>query len=583
MTRVDGESFFPMESNHSQIPDLLRNNHLFRKLSEADLLALADQFEASTVGADSIIFKQGDRGDSFYIVMEGKVRVIREQRRTERELAVLVRGDYFGEEALVTHRQRSATVQALTDVTLLRLTQEQFNYFVRRMPHLRDNFKVSIESRRLSRVKPLEWLNPGEVVYVMARRNRIFLYIRLILPGFALLGSLILFYYLYFDLLPGMDTGKIIGGLAIAVSLFWLVWNDVDWGNDYFIVTNQRVVRLEVVVGLYDSRTEAPLNTVLSVGIDTDQIGRFLGYGNVLVRTFTGPILLHHVAHPDQVASMVEEYWQRAKTTAKVENEQAIQQAIRDRLKPHPITAPKPPPPPRKPSMARRVYASLFSDFIKVRIDQEGSVTYRKHWYVLVRKIWQEGVLLLAILAFLAIRLPGVITFPSLGATIALVTLIGIIDLAWFLYDYQDWRNDIYRVTADQVIDIEKKPFSTEQKKSAPLESILSIEYERMGFLGVLLNFGIVKITVGGTKFDFYYVYNPSQVQQDIFRRMEERKVKKAQAEAAAERERLSEWIVAYHRSIGPGAAEPPAPPDVSSLPPEEGQSGEEPEDEAYY
>jgi hypothetical protein len=109
-------------------------------------------------------------------------------------------------------------------------------------------------------------------------------------------------------------------------------------------------------------------------------------------------------------------------------------------------------------------------------------------------------------------------------------------------------------VTAEQIIDIEKKPFSTEQKKAAPLESILSIEYERLGFLGVLLNFGTVKISVGGTKFDFSYVYNPSRVQQEIFRRMEERKVKKKQVESEFERERLSDWIVAYHLSLGQGA-----------------------------
>jgi hypothetical protein len=116
----------------------------------------------------------------------------------------------------------------------------------------------------------------------------------------------------------------------------------------------------------------------------------------------------------------------------------------------------------------------------------------------------------------------------------------------------------------------------------------LSIEYERLGFLGVLLNFGTVKISVGGTKFDFVYVYNPSRVQQDIFRRMEERKVKKKQVESESERERLSDWILAYHRSLGQGVGNPqpftPKPP-IAETPPPEQFSDEDQSDgeEAYY
>jgi hypothetical protein len=161
--------------------------------------------------------------------------------------------------------------------------------------------------------------------------------------------------------------------------------------------------------------------------------------------------------------------------------------------------------------------------------------------------------------------------------------LLFIIDAGWWLYVYEDWRNDIYRVTAEQIIDIEKKPFSTEQKKAAPLESILSIEYERLGFLGVLLNFGTVKINVGGTKFDFSYVYNPSRVQQEIFRRIEERKVKKKLVESESERERLSDWIVAYHRSLGQGAVNLQPPIETNPVPDQISDEDQSDGNEGYY
>ena len=88
----------------------------------------------------------------------------------------------------------------------------------------------------------------------------------------------------------------------------------MDWGNDYYIVTNQRVVWLEKVVGIYDSRQESALSTVLSVGVEANPLGRVLDYGDVIVRTFVGKIPFSHVDHPYQAARMIEEYWMRTRS-----------------------------------------------------------------------------------------------------------------------------------------------------------------------------------------------------------------------------------------------------------------------------
>ena len=66
--------------------------------------------------------------------------------------------------------------------------------------------------------------------------------------------------------------------------------------------------------------------------------------------------------------------------------------------------------------------------------------------------------------------------------------------------------------------------------------------------MGVIFNFGTVTITVGNTELTFDHVYNPSEVQQDIFYRMGERIEKKRQYEIDTERDRVSEWIASYHR-----------------------------------
>jgi len=74
--------------------------------------------------------------------------------------------------------------------------------------------------------------------------------------------------------------------------------------------------------------------------------------------------------------------------------------------------------------------------------------------------------------------------------------LLTVFMLCWLIYRYIDWRDDVFQLTPTQVIDIDRKPFGRLSRRSAPLENILSIEYERKGIFQMLFNFGTVYITV---------------------------------------------------------------------------------------
>jgi hypothetical protein len=136
--------------------------------------------------------------------------------------------------------------------------------------------------------------------------------------------------------------------------------------------------------------------------------------------------------------------------------------------------------------------------------------------------------------------------------------------LLWWIYQYVDWSNDIFQVTEDQILDIDKTPLGREERKSAPLDNILTTESERRGFLKVLLNYGNVYITVGGAQLVFEDVFDPPSVQQDIDRRREARIERKKRSEANAERERVADWFAEYHRSVEElrSVEEPPAAPE---------------------
>jgi hypothetical protein len=113
-----------------------------------------------------------------------------------------------------------------------------------------------------------------------------------------------------------------------------------------------------------------------------------------------------------------------------------------------------------------------------------------------------------------------------------------------------DWRNDIYQVTDKNIFDIERRPLGTEVRKSAPLENILSLEHERIGLLGYLLNYGNVTINVGETRFVFLGVHDPAGVQQDVFNRMYALRRGRELAKIAQERDRVVQMLESYHREL---------------------------------
>lgn len=539
----------------------LRRIHLFHVLKDEELTVIAGQLKEESWAAGMAVFVAGAESDRFFIIHRGVVCLTEVEAGQVHELATLIAGDYFGEEALLANRRRSATVSAVENSEFLTVTRDGFKAILKQFPKLRAAFEVSVVSQRLARKMHFDWQRPDEVIYFLARKHEVLLAQALGGPVVSLSAPILLLAYFF----ATRSFFAIFGaGVLFVGAVVWGVWNWIDWGNDYYIVTNHRVIWLEKVIGLYDSRQEAPLTTVLSVGVETDVAGRFLDYGNVIVRTYVGKIPFSHVAHPYEASHIVEEQWTRTKRSASRLEKEAMRNVLRQKMGLTVKTKTEEAPGAEKgatPSFYRRSMLKIISgNWFKLRVEDSGTITYRKHWFVLWRQVWQPTVLIfmmgLGILARLntLARTPGQRLFdtsktPPIDTTMLALPVLLIPVFVWWIYQYIDWRNDIFQVTPDQILDVDRKPFGSEARRAAPLENILSTESERVGLAGYLLNFGTVYITVGGTHLDFKDVLDPTAVQADIDRRRETRASQKQQAEADAERERMSDWLVAYHEN----------------------------------
>ncbi len=542
----------------------LNKIHLFSGLKENELAGIAAKLNEKTPSANEVIFERGAKPDGFYLIYKGKVNVTRPRENGTDFLAFLSTGDYFGEEALFEKRDRSATITTAEASTILFLSKDDFDELFTQYEKLRPNFLVAIKSRKLARSLRFKWLGSKEVIYFLARRHKIRLYQTLLAPVFLLTAPILLFFWSF---VSSATTPYAVGGIILCADILWAVWRAVDWSNDYYIVTNQRVVWVERVIGIYDSRQEVPLSTILAVNVETDQIGRILDYGNVSVRTFVGSIRFDYVDHPSQAADMIREYWERTKATGTQAQKMAMKNALRSKLGLTVEAIPQEELPPismedknvQKKSLLRIVLANIF----KLRVEDGGTVTYRKHWFVLLQQVGQPLFYLLLITALIIIRgwyllqtpnltfiRPNAAGIPRPDSIVVFLLFVTLPLTGWLVWEYLDWSNDIFKVTPEEIIDLDKTPLGSEERRSAQIENILSTEYQRIGLMGYLLNYGTVYITVGGTKLEFQDVLDPAGVQADINRRRMARIAKKSEDTANVERERMAVWLAAYHQNV---------------------------------
>jgi CRP/FNR family cyclic AMP-dependent transcriptional regulator len=118
----------PAESDHAMNEqELLRTVPIFSELSEGDIQSLAKVAARRKFQKDTVIFFENEEGDSFFIILEGRIKVtILGDDGREIILSVLGPEDFFGEMALLDNEPRSATAIAVEDSELLSLHRMDF-------------------------------------------------------------------------------------------------------------------------------------------------------------------------------------------------------------------------------------------------------------------------------------------------------------------------------------------------------------------------------------------------------------------------------------------------------------------------
>ena len=108
------------------------------------------------IRAGRSIFKKGDPGDAAYVIQSGTVEIVRPVVDQRRVIASLAAGEIFGEMALIDGKPRMADAVALTDVTVLTVSVEQFQEKLREAdPFVRALLRMFVKNLRVMTEKAI--------------------------------------------------------------------------------------------------------------------------------------------------------------------------------------------------------------------------------------------------------------------------------------------------------------------------------------------------------------------------------------------------------------------------------------------
>lgn len=123
---------------------------LFSGLDRIDLAKLIPELERVNYQPGENLFNQGDPGDSLFIIIDGTARVfLLDSEKGEQEIRTMGPKECFGEMALLTGESRSAGVQAVTELSVLKLSKERFDTLLKKHHSLAIYF-AGVLARRLA-------------------------------------------------------------------------------------------------------------------------------------------------------------------------------------------------------------------------------------------------------------------------------------------------------------------------------------------------------------------------------------------------------------------------------------------------
>jgi small-conductance mechanosensitive channel/CRP-like cAMP-binding protein len=149
---------------------LISKIELFSDLSKEEKIRISENMIKRNYKADELIVKQGESGDSMFVLMEGLLNVLVNNHKDEKvQVSQISPSEHFGEMSLLTGEVRSASISAAVDSTVFEITKDCFNELLSTRKEIIEIIGSNIAERKLMNDKILQRLKEKE--YQLDKNN----------------------------------------------------------------------------------------------------------------------------------------------------------------------------------------------------------------------------------------------------------------------------------------------------------------------------------------------------------------------------------------------------------------------------
>jgi membrane protein YdbS with pleckstrin-like domain len=360
--------------------------------------------------------------------------------------------------------------------------------------------------------------------------------------------------------LQAFDGWNIVLMVCAGIALFFVGISAYDWQNDRLVLTTKRVIYdddLVLIPRLLERRSqqEVDIDDIQAVVATTKTYPQhWLKYGLIIVKSasYAGSIEFKAATDPKQMQGKI---MGEVNAHRKQNSERDFERMIEGE-----VYGVKP----AKPAVTARVVHTgpwkllrwIFPENPE-RDEAKNEITWRQHWLFLLQAIGLP--LTVFFLAVVSVFIAAQFLWVS-GPLVTVLLLVLLIGCAlWLAWEIEDYRNDVYILTGSNIIDVQKKPFGPEDRRTAPIENIQNVSFTT-SFISNLFNYGNVTVqTASSGEFTFTRVPNPRSVVgiiNDYRRQVENGKKARSMSDMLT---LLRHYHAAQikHNEIGNGGAKP--------------------------
>lgn len=544
----------------------LKKIPLFSELNdergELALYHVAKVVQERTLKPGDWLFGQGDIVEGLMMIVKGQVRLTRVDRMgVTHQVTDQGPGTIFGENELLVGDFHDFTAMAIEPLQVLYIPRADFNAVYAEEAYLRRKLQVNADVQKRLDLPAFNWLRDDEWVILAVRRHwaRV---LRQITP--PLLLVILLFPVFIGLMLSTQAIWKIIGlllSIPLASFIGLVAWSYVNWRDDFFVLTTQRVAHIERVWPFKEQFAESPLDNIEDVYEIRPGLGaNLLDYGSLVLQTAgeTVQIEMEQVPQTSYLREIIFREIERSQAREILHSFGAIRETLAKRLEIHGESGlkamPEAPPVASKVPWPTLVLGAIWEYFFPPawQVSANGdTVIWRRFWAAGFVQHLKISIPLAALTLGGATFLLANATSPELPWMLLVWLFVETILFGILLWFIEDWRNDYFELTPTRMVLVMQKPLLLqESRKETILGNIQNISFQIPSILARMLDYGHVTLETAGTqgKFTLRWLRHPQKVQTMISKRRREYVQRQKEAEARQREEELLNWFATYDK-----------------------------------